>query len=268
MKKNSKLRKTLLILAVLVFIVCGCMLAYRFHMYKVQEEEARLAAEIAKAQALQDEPVAGEPNALLDDDKAKTLAEIDLNELVAINPEVLGWIYVSGTDMSFPLLQHSNNTYYLDRTWDLKSRFYGAIFLECQCSPTFSDFNTIIYGHNLYNGGMFHDMRYFKKQDYYDEHPYIYIRTNDDVRRYDIFACYEAPPKSPVFYLGITKEEHKKEVLNYAATNSLIETGINPSIDDQIISLSTCTGNGSHVKRIIVQAVLAESISVDEMIEG
>jgi len=77
------------------------------------------------------------------------------HKLQQVNPEVLGWINVYGTNIDYPLVQAKDNEKYLNK--DSKGEFAatGAIFLEARNESKFEDFNTIIYGHHVENGGMF-----------------------------------------------------------------------------------------------------------------
>ena len=74
---------------------------------------------------------------------------IDLAALQAQNSDVIGWISIPGTAVSYPLLQTQNNSFYLGHAWDKSSNSAGSIFLECQCPSDFSFFNTIVYVHRM-----------------------------------------------------------------------------------------------------------------------
>lgn len=88
------------------------------------------------------------------------------SKLQELNPEVLGWINVYGTNIDYPLVQAKDNEKYLNK--DSKGEFAatGAIFLDARNNPKFEDFNTIIYGHHVENGVMFGDVAKFADQDF------------------------------------------------------------------------------------------------------
>ena len=121
----------------------------------------------------------------------------------------------------------------------------------------FTDFNTIIYGHNVRNGHMFSELRNYTEQSYYNGAPVIYIATENGIARYDIFAAAEVSTESSAFWLDVENENNRQTFIDQALEASQIETGIVPSSDDKILTLSTCTGNG-HATRWVVQAVLAD----------
>ena len=89
------------------------------------------------------------------DDTTRMLLDMDLEALRATNPDVLGWICIPDTVISYPLMKAKDNEQYLYHTWEGKYSKYGSIFLECRNSHDFSDFNTLVYGHNMLTQDMF-----------------------------------------------------------------------------------------------------------------
>ena len=189
------------------------------------------------------------------DPYADALAAMDFAALQEVNSEVLGWILISGTGISYPLLQAEDNEKYLNTTWRGSRSSVGAIFMECRNSADLSDDNTIIYGHRLRNGAMFGSLKNYANQSYWIQHPDIYITDEEGCKTYTIFAAYEAGVSDETFRLSFTKEGTKQEFLDFCTAQSVIETGIEPTENDRILTLSTCTGRG-YETRWVVQAVL------------
>ena len=184
------------------------------------------------------------------------LLETDLSALQQVNEDVLGWICIPDTPLSYPLLQAEDNQTYLTRAWDRTPNSGGSVFLECKSSPDFSDFNTIVYGHRMKNDSIFGSLRYYRDQAYLESHPCVYIVTAGDVRRYEIFSAYEAPVVSSTYRLYIEDAAGKQAALEYFVSSSVLESVLTPTVDDQILTLSTCTGTGTYHSRWVVQAVL------------
>lgn len=189
------------------------------------------------------------------DPYAAALAGTDLAALREVNEDVLGWITIPDTELSYPIVQAADNDYYLNRTWKEESSSVGSIFLECKVRPDFSDFNTIVYGHRMENGSMFGSLKYYKDIKYWEKHPSIYIVNDEGVHRYDIFAAYEAEVEALTFGLSISSRPQKQEFIELSMERTVIDTGIRPSTLDHILTLSTCTGRG-YSTRWVVQAVL------------
>lgn len=180
------------------------------------------------------------------------LGAIDLHALRQVNPDVIGWIYIPDTGIHFPLLQGQDNSYYLEHSWDGRSNVLGSIYLECRNDPALTDFNTIIYGHNIAGGEMFAPLHNYSSEDYRSGHPYIYILTDGGIFRYEIFASYLADVNSPTYGLSFHQSATRESFLAFALESSQISTGIVPDPTDRILTLSTCTGRGYEQRRVVM----------------
>lgn len=183
------------------------------------------------------------------------LRGINLDALRQVNPDVVGWISIPETGIHFPVTQGEDNDYYLHHTWDLQSNFAGGIFLESRNNPDLTDFNTIVYGHNMVNGTMFADLQLFEDPDFAAEHPYVYLVTDEGTWRYEIFATYDAPVDSKTYGLSFRQPATRQAFIDHALELSQIRTGITPELTDRILTLSTCNGRGNSA-RWVVQARL------------
>lgn len=189
-------------------------------------------------------------------EEAAMLAELDLEALRAENPDVVGWILIPGTEVNYPLMQGEDNEYYLEHTWKKEYSAAGSIFLECQNDPSLEGFHTLIYGHRMKNNSMFGSIKFYSDPSYLAEHPSVYIAFDGGVYRYDVFAAQEVGIREIVYYLDFQGRE--QQFIDFCLENSVLDTGIVPSVEDRFITLSTCTGQG-HDTRWTVQAVLAQA---------
>ena len=205
------------------------------------EEEAPAAPELQWVAA----PVEEE------DPHIQTLEELDLEALREVNPDVIGWILIPDTVINYPLMQGEDNEYYLKRTWDEKKNAVGSIFLEYLSSPDLTDFNTIVYGHNMNDGSMFASLRKYRKQEYWQAHPYVYIRSDAGVYRYEIFSSYLAKVDSNTYGLAFPSDESKAAFLNNAILDSVIRTDVEPEPTDRVLTLSTCSGSGYSTRWVV-----------------
>lgn len=199
-----------------------------------------------------------DPAPIPDDPNIQKLLETDLTLLREENEDVVGWITIPDTKISYPLLQWTDNQFYLKHTWKQTPNANGSIFIEHQNSPDFTDFNTIIYGHNMQSGAMFGSLRKYKSEAYWKEHPSFYIACDQGVLRYDIFAVHRAGVDTIIYGLNLDTEPKRTEFIRFATDYSSVDTGIQPTIDDRIVTLSTCTGQG-YSSRWVVQGVLNEA---------
>ena len=197
------------------------------------------------------------------DPYADALRDMDFTALREVNSDVLGWILIPDTIVSYPFLQGSDNNYYLDHTWQKTYNSVGAIFMEQANHADFSDFNTILYGHRMNNNSMFGVLHRYTDQSYWAAHPYVYITDDSGSRRYDIFAAYEVVTTGATYRLGFSNDTDKQDFLDFCLAQSVIDTGVTPSVYDSILTLSTCTGSG-HETRWVVQAACRNDPPVQE----
>ena len=276
------LRKALIVLLALVFVGSGAMVIADQVQKRAAEKVYQEAAELANVpdqpeaepavgpempegtsrpeQAEETTEEAGEPEEKSEpvvyvDPYADALRNMDFAALREANPDVLGWIMIPGTKISYPLVQGDDNEYYLKRTWRGSYSSVGAIFMEQRCSADLSDFNTIIYGHHMNNGSMFGSLEKYRDPAYLAAHPCVYITDDTGCHTYQIFSVMEAAVDSPVYALEVTETTEKQTVLNWSMLNSEVDTGVLPTFRDRIVTLSTCTGRG-YETRFVVQAVL------------
>lgn len=219
--------------------------------------ETQTRADVSATEAT--EPVKQEsvwvPAPVEDDPVMEEMAAIDLAALREVNEDVVGWIRIPDTKIDYPVMQGEDNDYYLKHTWDRRNNSVGSIFLEHLSNPELVDYNTIIYGHNMNNGSMFAGLRKYTTQKYWEEHPYVYIKTDQGVYRYEIFAAYKADVDSVTYGLSFNQTITKVNFLQYALETSKIDTQIIPGKYDRILTLSTCSGSG-YTTRWVVQARL------------
>lgn len=267
--------RILVIVFVLTLLVSGGFLVYKYIEGVRAAQAYNSAAEIAGIQGMKDLPTVapsqsappspsesgGESDETVDpallawiDSMSKT----DLSALRKINPEVNTWIAIPDSELNYPVMAHTDNTFYLNHTWLGVSNAAGAIFLDGRCSPDLSDFNTIIYGHRMHNNMMFGTLRFYDGLDYWKDHPRVYLFTDSGVRVYDIFAAMETPVDSPTYSFGLTDVSEKQAFIDYALETSVLDTGIVPTPEDSILTLSTCTQQGGPQSRWVVQAVLRD----------
>jgi len=260
-----------------IALLLGAVLLFSLFMVVRQELRYRqIEADIAEAQRLaglpvDDEtaPAPSEPSEAEDQTRpdgtlplealppeAAALADIDLEALRAVNKDVVGWIAIPGTMLSYPLLQTSDNQFYLSHNWKREPSSGGAVYLESTSDAGLGAFHTLAYGHRMRNGTMFATLKYYNKTDYLEAHPSVYIVLDNGVYRYDIFSAREAGVKGIIYRLDLEESGLEGEFLDDCLENSVIGAGFIPVKENRFLTLSTCTGIG-HATRWVVHSVLS-----------
>jgi len=131
------------------------------------------------------------PRAEHDARNGKVAASVDFAKLRTINPDIVAWISVPGTRISYPVVQGTDNHKYLKKMFDGSSGKYGSIFLDAKADKNLTDDNVIVYGHHMRDGGMFHDFATFATSAiYFKKHSVIYLETPDRLYKLDAISAY------------------------------------------------------------------------------
>ncbi|GLC87703.1 SrtB family sortase [Lysinibacillus piscis] len=161
-------------------------------------------------------------------------------ELLAVNPQIVGWVSVDGTKLHNPILQAADNDFYLNRNFrDEKSRA-GSVFMDYRNDVGEPGRNTILYGHAMKNGTMFGSLHHYLQQDYADEHPIIYFDTLFEGYDVEVFAAYETTIDFYYIETELSDDTAFLNFINAIQARSAIEMDVEIEPEDQIITLSTC----------------------------
>ncbi len=184
---------------------------------------------------------------------------LDWTSLYAENKDIYAWIYIPGTQVDYPVLQStSDDTYYLNHNIDGSYGKPGCIYTEKINSKDFTNYNTVLYGHNMKNGEMFGCLHDYEDKTFFDENPYVYVYTEEKTYVYEIFAAYTATNAHILNTNDFSTQEGFADYLDNVVYNKALagnfRNDTRVTSDNRIITLSTCTSNSS--KRWLVQAVL------------
>lgn len=186
--------------------------------------------------------------------------QVDFVQLFEINPDVVGWIYIEGTNINYPVVQASDNDYYMKRTFDGKRNSAGAIFLDAGCASDFSGKNSILYGHHMRNGSMFAGLVKYKKQAFYNEHPVALLVTPTAYYKIHLFSGYVSDNWSDAWDKEFDEETYAQwlQVLQRKSRFTPYDT---PTVEEQVVTFSTCSYEFKNAK-FVLHGYIAEVIPV------
>ncbi len=177
---------------------------------------------------------------------------VDFDALLAQCPDVVGWLYCPDTPINYPVVQAEDNQYYLrrllDGTWDIS----GSLFMDYRCAADLSGWNTVIYGHNMKHGAMFGTLQNYKKQDYYDAHPVLYLLTPGENYRIDLVGGYTTEGASEDTYGLPDSQEGRDVLLDKARENTTFQTETAVGEGERLITLSTCAYESDNARYVLV----------------
>lgn len=192
---------------------------------------------------------------------------LDWNALQEENPDIYGWIYIPGTKVDYPLLQHpTDDAYYLGHNLDGSEGYPGCIYTESRNRKDFTDPNTILYGHNMKDGSMFGSLHNFEEAAFFEEHRYAFLYTEEQTFVYELFAAYEFSDDHLLYAYDVTTETGYQEYLDtvFAVRDmgAHFREGTEVTTEDKILTMSTCISTKPE-NRYLVQGVLAGSVEVE-----
>ncbi len=198
-----------------------------------------------------------------DDTIESQYLSVDHEYLRGVNSEYIGWINIPDTNINYPVVQHSNNQYYTSVSFEGKWSGGGAIFADYRNSDDWSDFHTVLYGHLLKNKTMFWYISQYQKQSYWDEHQTIEIYTDGQVEVYTVFSFFKTTSTSEVYTFTFEDDVAKLQYINMLVENSYYSSSVNVTVNDKILTLSTCTDATSE-NRWVLHAVLTDTYQLDD----
>lgn len=180
---------------------------------------------------------------------------VDFESLLNINDDVIGWIYIEGTNINYPVVQGDDNRYYTAVMADGRYNRAGSIFMDYRNQFDFSDRNTVIYGHNMSNGSMFNHLKKYTDPEFLEAHSTGMIMTPDGNFQFEIVGGYVASLADSAWQLDFANDEDFYSWLQASMEKSTISTGAELSPDDRIITFSTCSYEFSNARFVLIGVV-------------
>ena len=265
-KQRKKLRRLLALACIpilaLVFF-SGWKIYSILHGYKAAERRYdNLAGAVAAASELSPDalpsvqaPAAEAPEEetpqVTDAPAERSPVTVDFDALRSYGGKVVGWLYLPGTVINYPVAQAMDNEYYLDRFLDGNFISGGTLFADCACPSDFSGKNTIIYGHNMKDGSMFAHIADYAVDGFYEEHPVMYLNTPAQNYRVDLFSGFTTHSLSFVYQTAFATDEDYAAFLRALYASSEIDCGVTVTPEDRIVTLSTCAYSSEDARFVV-----------------
>lgn len=173
--------------------------------------------------------------------------------------EIVAWFQMD--DISYPIMQHDDNQYYLNHLPDGSYNSGGTLFLLAENNALFSDSSCFVYGHNMGNGSMFGSLKHYTSEDF-KGHPF-YIYLPDGTRHtYTFYSVKVVDQNADAYTWSFASEESFLDWQKKIQNNSLVSTDCQPSKDAHYVTLSTCNGSYGTTNRLIV---CGQECAVDQL---
>ena len=184
------------------------------------------------------------------------LLEIDFNQLLKRNSDTVGWIEVKGTNINYPIVQTTDNNYYLTHAFDKTENEAGWVFMDYRNDSVNFNQNTIIYAHSRLTGSMFGSLKNILNSSWYTNknNHIIRLSTPTENTMWQVFSVYTIPKESYYITPSFNSNEAYLEFLNTIKSRSEVEFSAEVNTNDKILTLSTCKDNFGN--RVVMHAKL------------
>lgn len=267
LKKKRRFRKWVLILifmfsCVLFFGSAFLLARWYFDNKKIDDIEDSIStiSTVKEKDDNEHTELINPPSNMPDDDYFKyikmSLLEVDFQELLRKNSDTVGFINVKGTNINYPIVQTTDNKYYLTHAFDKSANDAGWVFMDYRNDPVNFNQNTIIYAHSRYNQTMFGSLKNILKSSWYtnkDNH-IIRLSTPTENTMWQVFSVYTIAKESYYITPSFASEEEYGVFLNTLKNRGEVNFSGLVNTNDKILTLSTCKDNFGN--RVVMHAKL------------
>lgn len=260
-EKNSVIKTILMILLVIVLIIS----LYKVIIWIIDSNKTNKLIDEINNIANIDETDDNDKTELInkDDDLNSDywyyikfpLINVNFSELKAKNSDTVAWINVNNTNINYPVVQTTNNDFYLNHSYSKDYNEAGWVFLDYRNNKDFSDKNNIIYAHSRLDKTMFGSLSRALNESWYQNKDNHIVRISNEHENslWQIFSIYIIDTESYYVTTSFNNGSDYLKFLNTLKDRSKYNFNTTLSGDDRIITLSTCYDDS---KKTVVHAKL------------
>lgn len=183
----------------------------------------------------------------------------DYDAMLKYNDESKGYIKLDGTRIQYPIVQHNDNDYYLVKGSDKVANGGGAIFMDSRCGGLDARMS-VVYGHNMMDGSMFHDLMKFSKEDFCKKNQTFDVYVGHRHYIYHVFSSFRTKADNEDIYkFGFKDDDEFAKWIKktYDKSNFKYDSKM-PDVSDKILICSTCVDNNGN--RMVVCMYRGEEV--------
>lgn len=260
LQKAEKMRKRIVILASIVAAASlGYFFVYNYFSARTNMDYDQLAS-LKGSEALSS-GAQQEKNTFSLHKSAVRLPDIlpEYETLYNKNKKLIGWLKIDDTNIDYPVMQTSDNTYYLDHNYNQEYDKNGSIFLDYNCSVYPRSTNMIVYGHHMKSGNMFGNLQKYAKESYGRKHSIITFDTIYEKAQYQVMYVFRSQVYNEddiVFkyyqFIEANSETEFNSYMQEMSALSLYDTGVTAEFGDSLLTLSTCDSSQTDGRFVVV----------------
>ena len=248
-KKNKSKKYKKAILNLILYIILLSILIYSgikiFKWYKDKTNNNKIVEQIKSTVIVEENNEDGNENGYT----------VDFNKLKEQNNETIAWLKINNTNVEYPVVKGTNNSFYLNHSFDKSKNSAGWIFADYKNKFDNTDKNIVIYGHNMRDGSMFGSMLNILDAKWYEneENTNITLYTENEKCIYKVFSIYKIENEDYYIKTEFKNDNEFEEFVKNLKKRSIKDFNVDISKDDNILTLSTCANNNKY--RIVLHSV-------------
>lgn len=234
---NGRFTNKKIMIFIIILIISVIMLILKAKNIKLQNN-----SEIYKS-------LVNDNSEISKEDNLKTERMSKLEELQKENSDIIGWLQIENSNINYPVLQGTDNSFYMTHDYKKEYSKEGALFLDKAYDWNLPSTNLLIYGHNNRGSNkMFSDLINYKNEEYYKTHQKIRLTTNQEDAEYEIISVFlsrvyyksETNVFRYYYFINAENEEEFNEYVQNSKNASLYNIEATAEYGDQLLTLSTC----------------------------
>jgi len=264
-KKDINLSKPFFVVCILIFII-SAYFGVRWYLdqssinNEITEIEDMVEVEELDDEDLEEVEIVNQPENPRNDywDFIRLpFINVDFNELLAINRDTVAFVNVSGTNINYPVVQTSNNSYYLNHSFRKRRNKAGWVFMDYRNNARSLDRNTILYGHSRAGGIMFGDLRTILQTRWVrnSNNHVVRLSTPTENTVWRVFSVYTIPKVDNLYMtINFPNDSEYNRWLQMMINQSDFNFNTTVNSNDRVLTLSTCHRDNNY--RVVMHAKL------------
>lgn len=182
--------------------------------------------------------------------------EVNFATLLAKNKDTVGFIRVSNTNISYPVVQTKDNNYYLKHDFYKNENNAGWVFMDYRSDIYPLGDNIVIYGHARLDESMFGSLKKVLTSSWQEnrDNYVIFLSTLKENMIFQIFSIYTIKSENYYITQHFSNQEEKRVWISTMQNRNIAPIHTQVDVNDKVLTLSTCQNN--HGGRIVVHAKL------------
>ncbi|NQJ72645.1 class B sortase [Streptococcus suis] len=254
---------------ILIFLSLLIALGLTTTAFFLQSNEEKSNLAIQTTSSTQELASSSEKVYQLSDEEKQGLKD-QFDSLKAINPDTIGYIYAPGTKLDEPVVQTTDNATYLYKLFDGSGEdpYMGTVFMDMDNKSDFSDQLTWLFGHArgslVPDNRMFNDVNFYDDQQYFDQHPFVVVRTPEKIHYYQAAFMIIVPETTSFYRTSFDSSQQFVEQLTAVREGAVTkDDSIVISETDRYLVLSTCREEDVTIRANLYLREIPESELVD-----